>query len=52
MEPTDFPVLETLHIAHVLEQVARGYLTGANTNRWRQHLISSVTNSTQPNQTS
>ena len=40
MEPTDLPVLETIHISHVLEQVARGYLTGANTNRWRQHLFS------------
>ena len=33
MEPTDLPVLETIHISHVLEQVARGYLIGANTNR-------------------
>ena len=34
-EPTDVPILETLHVSHVLEQLARGYLAGANTNRWR-----------------
>ena len=32
-------MLETLHVAHVLEQIARGYLAGANTNRWRQHVF-------------
>lgn len=39
---TEIPTLETIHIAHVLEQVVRGYLTGANCNRWRTHLLSSV----------
>ena len=39
LEPTDLPVLETLHVAHVLEQIARGYLAGANTNRWRHHVF-------------
>ena len=39
MEPTNFPMLETLHIAFILEQVARGYLTGANCNRWWQHVF-------------
>ena len=38
-EPTDLPVLETLHVAHVLEQIAHGYLAGANTNRWCQHVF-------------
>ena len=38
-EPTDLPVLETLHLAHVLEQIARGYIAGANTNRWRHHVF-------------
>lgn len=38
-EPTDLPVLETLHVAHVPEQIARGYLAGANTNRWRHHVF-------------
>ena len=37
---TELPMLETIHIAHVLEQVVRGYLCGSNTNRWRQHLFS------------
>ena len=44
LEPTDLPLLETLH---VLEQIARGYLTAANSNRWRQHLFS---NQEQPGQ--
>ena len=30
---TNIPTLETIHIAHVLEQIARGYLAGANCNR-------------------
>lgn len=37
---TELPMLETIHIAHVLEQVVRSYLCGSNTNRWRQHLFS------------
>lgn len=49
MEPTDLPVLETLHIAHVLEQDARGYLTGANSNKWRQHVFSNQGQSTEAN---
>ena len=28
-----------MHIAHVLEQVARGYLTGGNCNHWRTHVF-------------
>ena len=36
---TEIPSLETLHIAHVLEQVARGYLTGGNCNRRRTHVF-------------
>ena len=39
LEPTDLPLLETRHVAHGLEQVARDYLTGANPNRWRQHVF-------------
>ena len=41
-DATEVPSLETIHIAHVLEQVARGYLTGGNCNRWRTHLFSNV----------
>ena len=36
---TELASLETLHIAHVLEQVARGYLSGGNCNRWRTHVF-------------
>ena len=39
---TEVAVLETLHIAHVLEQLVRGYLTGGNSNRWRTHVLSNV----------
>ena len=39
---TDIPMLETLHIAHVLEQIARGYLTGGSNNRWRKHVFSNT----------
>ena len=28
LEPTDLPLLETLFVGHMLEQIARGYLTG------------------------
>ena len=51
MELTDLPVLETLHIADVLEQVARGYmyLTGANSNWWRQHFFSNQQQPTESN---
>lgn len=41
--PTDLPTLETLHIAHILEQIARGYITGGNCNRWRQHIFADTT---------
>lgn len=36
---TEIASLETLHIPHVLEQIARGYLTGGNCNRWRTHVF-------------
>lgn len=39
---TEVAVIETLHIAHVLEQLVRGYLTGGNSNRWRTHVLSNV----------
>lgn len=38
-EVTEVASLEPLRIAHVLEQVARGYLTGGNCNRWRTHVF-------------
>ena len=43
---TDLPMLETIHIAHILEQIARGYLTGGSSNRWKTH----IGNSQQPSQ--
>lgn len=44
---TDLPMLETIHIAHILEQIARGYLTGGSNNCWKTH----IGNSQQPSQT-
>lgn len=41
-EIMEVPVLETLHIMHVLEQLVRGYLTGGNSNRWRTHVLCNV----------
>lgn len=37
--PTNLAGYETLHIAHVLEQIIRGYITGSNSNRWKTHLL-------------
>ena len=31
-------------MAHVLEQIARGFLTGGNCNRWRQHVFADTVN--------
>lgn len=39
---TEVAGLETIHLAHVLEQIVRGYVTGGNSNRWRTHLLSNV----------
>lgn len=47
--PTGLPAFETLHIAHVLEQVVRGYLCGSNSNRWSQHVFSYNRIATQKN---
>ena len=41
-DTTEVATLETIHIAHVLEQVVRGYITGGNSNRWRTHVLCSV----------
>ena len=43
IQPTDLPILETLHIAHILEQIARGYITGENSNCWHQHIFADTT---------
>ena len=39
---TEVALLETLHIAHVAEQLVRGYVTGGNSNRWRTHVLTNV----------
>ena len=41
-DTTEVAVLETLHIAHVAEQLVRGYVTGGNCNRWRTHVLCNV----------
>lgn len=47
--PTDLPVQETTHIAHVLEQVIRGYVAGKNTNRWKSSLFADAEHPTLQN---
>ena len=37
--PTELAGFETIHIAHTLEQVIRGYLCGSNTNKWNKHVF-------------
>ena len=44
LEPTELPILETLHVAYTMEQISRGSLTGANCNRWRQHVFADTVN--------
>ena len=46
---TDIPTNETIHIAHVLEQIARGYLTGGNCNRWRTNVFTNLRDPTSKN---
>ena len=46
---TETPTIETLHIAHVLEQIARGYLTGGNCNRWRINVFTNLQDPTSQN---
>ena len=35
--PTACGAMETLHIAHTLEQICKGYLTGCNSSEWETH---------------
>ena len=37
--PIKFPLLETLHIVHVHEQIIRGYLCGSNDKKWSNHVF-------------
>lgn len=47
--PTELPVQETTHIAHVLEQLIRGYVSGKNTNRWKSSLFADAQQPAIPN---
>ena len=38
--PTQLAAFETYHIAHTLEQIVRGYLSGSNDKRWSNHVFS------------
>ena len=40
--PTKSGAVETLHIAHILDQICRGYITGVNSNTWESHDIKHV----------
>lgn len=37
--PTELPCYETTNFMHILEQIIRGYLCGANDAKWRKHLL-------------
>ena len=38
--PTELAAYETIHIAHILEQLVCGYLCGSNTQTWSEHVFS------------
>ena len=38
--PTEPAAYETIHIAHIPEQLVRGYLCGSNTQQWHEHVFS------------
>lgn len=40
--PTHLACVETLHMAHVLEQIARGYISGKGQKAWTTHLLRDV----------
>ena len=40
--PTKSGPVETLHIAHILDNICRGYLTGCNSRTWESHEIKHV----------
>ena len=37
VDPKAIPYQLSVHIMHILEQIARGYISGVNTQRWRTH---------------
>ena len=40
---TELAAYETIHIAHILEQLVRGYLCGSNTQQWHEHVFTVMT---------
>lgn len=41
--PTSNPTHETIHIAHVLSQLVKGYLTGSNdVSKWKHNAFANV----------
>ena len=42
--PTSCGAMETMHIAHVLEQLCKGYITGCNDQQWEKHEFKHVFN--------
>ena len=37
--PTNLAAYETIHIAHVLEQLVRAYLCGTTQDKWKKHIF-------------
>ena len=37
--PTNMAAFETLHFAHTLDQLIRGYICGSNSQLWQNHLL-------------
>lgn len=47
--PTMLAAYETLHIAHTLEQIVRGYMCGTSDLRWKDHLFGTGNRRTRDN---
>ena len=39
LPPTKTALFETIHFAHVLEQIVKGYMCGTNNEKWTSHLF-------------
>ena len=46
--PTEGGAMETLHIAHILDQLCRGYISGSNCNLWDSHQFRHIFNNGAP----
>lgn len=40
--PTELPTLETMHVAHILEQILRGYVSGKGQKEWNNNLLRAI----------